>query len=127
MLNMIASFGVAGAVAGPVIKPAPAMGRMRGPSDNEMTQIYKDFLDQIRENGLGFRADHRVGSPAENFVREPLGPVTDYLLGYVDRTRLQTTSEFTTVMENTRRQYQVAQNTNVTDHLATRRRELIGI
>lgn len=127
MLNMIASFGVAGAVVGPVIKPAPAMGRAKGTSDNEMTQIFKDFLGQIKENGFGFRADHRVGSPAENFVRVPLGPVTDYLLGYVDRTRMQTTGEFTAVIENTRIQYQVAQNTSVTDHMANRRRELIGI
>jgi hypothetical protein len=121
------AFGVAGSLGGPALKPAPALGPARGRSENLYTREFNRLSRDVRQNGLGFRALYRVGSPAEEFVREPMGPVTDYLLGYVDPTRYQTTFEYTQLFEKVRRDYDIAAGTRAWDHLADNRRSLIGI
>lgn len=124
-LELMASFGVAGLLVGPVIKPAPAMGRQSGKSDNSFTASYKMFLESIAMNGAGFRMDYHPGSKAEQFCRYPRGPVTDHLLGYIDKTNYQTTDEYTATIETIRQVYTV-NNVYPLDHLKAARDTLLA-
>ncbi len=127
MLLLMNSLAVAGAISGPVVKPAPAIGSKKGYDDNPYTAEFRDLLNNVKENGLGFRARVRVGSPAEQWVESPSGPITDYLLGYIDESNWQTITEYTGLIERVRQEYFVGMNRWPTDHMALRRRELIGI
>lgn len=124
-LELMTAFGAAGLIVGPVSKPAPAMGRQSGTSDNEFTASFKRFLEMVASNGAGFRAYHRTGSLAEKFCAEPSGPMTDYLAGYIDLTLFQTTGEYTAIIEKLRRDYRVDAYT-VWDHLRTSREALLA-
>ncbi len=124
-LELMASFGVAGLLVGPVIKPAPAMGRESGKSDNSFTMAYKSFLESIPINGAGFRMDYHPGSKAEQFCRYPRGPVTDHLLGYFDGTSVQTTDEYTRTVQTIRKVYAV-DNVWPLDHLKSARDTLLA-
>jgi len=126
MLELMNSFGAAGWVAGPVVKPAPAMGRDSGRSDNFYTAAYKEFLRSIPVNGAGFRMSYRAGSKAEQFCRDPRGPTTDHLEGYLDPTRFQSVSEYTTMIENLRTAYGIDIGGLPWDHLKTKRDALLG-
>lgn len=125
VLQLHVAFGVAGAISGPVLKPAPAIGTRRGVADNVYTADYKAFLDGILEHGHSFRAKCHVGTKAEKFTRDPIGPLTDYLLGYFDATRWQTIGEFTSVVESVRNAY--GADSLVFDALRTLRESMIGV
>jgi len=126
MLALMNAFGVAGAVAGPIVKPAPSIGSNRGSSSNWLTREYQGMLEEVVKSGFGFRCDYRPGSPAEGFVRDPQGPITDYLMGYIDVTRHQTLSEYTDMIQQVRTRYGVS-TSQTWDHMATNRQSLIGI
>lgn len=125
MLELMNAFGAAGMIVGPVVKPAPSMGRDSGTTDNAFTASYKAFLDSIRETGAGFRMNYRVGSRAEQICRTPRGPLTDYLNGYLDPTLFQTTVEYTNTIEQLRADYGIASSTTW-DHLRTKRESLLA-
>ena len=124
-LELMTSFGVAGLLVGPVIKPAPAMGRESGKSDNSFTTSYKEFLKSIPLNGAGFRMNYHPGSGAEQICRYPRGPVTDHLLGYFDATSVQTLDEYTNVIKTMRRVHAV-DNVWPLDHLKSARDTLLA-
>jgi hypothetical protein len=126
LLRLIVAIGVAGAISGPVLKPAPAQGRTQGKADNVYTEEYHAFLREIDINGLGFRANYRIGTPAEEFVNSPSGPLTDHLLGLLDPTRWQTVGEYTDMIQGVRQDYGISRGSIPWDHLETRRRALIG-
>lgn len=125
MLELMTSFGVAGMLVGPVIKPAPASGREGGKSDNWYTATYKEFLASIPIDGAGFRMNYHPGSKAEQMCRYPRGPVTDYLLGYFDNTSVQTITEYTEVVETIRR-VNVVSGVWPLDHLKSVRDTLLA-
>jgi hypothetical protein len=124
-LELMTSFGVAGLLVGPVIKPAPAMGNQSGKSENAFTASYTEFLRSIPENGAGFRMNYHPGSKAEQMCRYPRGPVTDHLLGYLDPTDYQTVTEYTAVIETVRQIYGVG-NVFPLDHLKSVRDTLLA-
>lgn len=124
-LELMTSFGVAGLLVGPVIKPAPAMGRDSGKSDNSFTTAYREFLNSIPTNGAGFRMNYHPGSKAEQMCRYPRGPVTDHLLGYFDMTSVQTLDEYTNTVKTVRRVYAV-DNVWPLDHLKSARDILLA-
>lgn len=124
-LELVTAMGAAGLIAGPVVKPAPAMGRQSGTSDNEYTASFKRFLEMVAQNGAGFRAYHRTGSLAEKFCSEPAGPMTDYLAGYIDFTQFQTIDEYTALIEKLRSDYNI-DAWQVWDHLKTSRDALLS-
>lgn len=126
MLELMNSFGAAGLITGPVVKPAPAMGRDSGRSDNFYTAAYKEFLDSIKLNGAGFRANYRAATKAEDFCRTARGPITDHLLGYFDPTRFQTVGEYTNMIETIREVYGVEVQAFPWDHLKTLRNTLLA-
>lgn len=126
MLRMMTSFGAAGMCAGPVIKPAPAMGGQGGKSENAYRVAYKGFLESIPTNAAGFRMNYRVGSKAEQICRTPRGPTTDYLEGFLDPTLYQTVSEYTTMVENIRTNYGIDLGWQMWDHLKTRRDSILA-
>lgn len=127
VLLLANALAVAGVVAGPVVKPAPAIGGRSGTSDNAFTAEFKEMLSEVKRSGLGVRARIRTGSPAEEFIHSPMGPMTDYLMGYIDETEFQTATEYTTMIQVVRGDYMVGLGRRAWDHLAARRRELIGI
>lgn len=127
VLLLMNAVAVAGALTGPIMKPAPAIGNRQGSTDNPFTAEFKELVGEIKETGLGFRAAARVGTRAEEFISAPIGPMTDYLMGYVDRSQWATTGEYTAAVEIVRRRYQVSGMRWAWDHLAEWRRELIGI
>jgi hypothetical protein len=126
MLELMNSMGAAGMIVGPVVKPAPAMGRDSGRSDNYYTASYKEFLQSIPMNGAGFRMNYRAGSKAEQICRDPRGPTTDHLEGYLDPTRFQTVEEYTNMLQVLRRTYNIDGTTQPWDHLQTARNALLG-
>jgi len=107
LLQMMTAMGVAGALAGPILKPAPALPGQRGVADNEFTAYFNKAMDQIAIDGHGFRAAYRIGSLAEKFIDIPHGPLTDFLLDIVDASAYQTPGEYTEMIEAVREQYQV--------------------
>lgn len=127
MLLLMNALAVAGALTGPILKPAPAIGDKRGYTDNAFTAEFKDMTEKITISGLGFRAATRTGSLAEQFVNSPIGPMSDYLMGYIDETNWMTITEYTGIIERIREQYYVGYGVQQLDHMANRRRELIGI
>lgn len=102
LLTMMTAIGVAGLIVGPVIKPAPAMGRDSATADNNFTETYKRFLRSIYENGAGVRAAYRTGTRAEQFCITPGAPqiAEDYV-----GAQLETTGEYTERIERLRRIY----------------------
>jgi len=126
ILRMMNSFGVAGMIVGPVIKPAPAMGRDSGKSENAFTATYRNFLESIPTDAAGFRMNYRVGSKAEQLCRTPAGPTTDYLEGYLDPTLYQTVSEYTDMIVDLRSDYGIDRGWQLWDHLKTRRDSLLA-
>ncbi len=124
-LELMTSFGVAGLLVGPVVKPAPAMGRESGKSDNSFTTAYKEFLNSIPINGAGFRMNYHPGSDAEKMCRYPRGPLTDHLLGYFDMTSVQTVDEYTNTIKTMRRVYAV-DNVWPLDHMKSARDTLLA-
>lgn len=124
-LELMTSFGVAGLLVGPVVKPAPAMGRDSGKSDNSFTTAYKEFLNSIPINGAGFRMNYHPGSVAERMCRYPRGPLTDHLLGYFDTTSVQTVDEYTNTIKTMRRVY-AADNVWPLDHMKSARDTLLA-
>lgn len=128
MLALLNAVAVAGVISGPVLKPAPAIGDRRGYTDNPFTAEFKELIERVEVDGLGFRALTRTGSQAEQFVNSPIGPMTDYLMGYIDKTHWMMTDEYTATIEDVREDYSVDSVLRRTwDHLADRRKELIGI
>lgn len=127
ILKLMNALGAAGAISGPVLKPAPAIGGKRGQADNVLTADFKQFLEQVSVDGHGIRAKYRVGSKAERFVHDPIGPLTDYLLGYFDATNWQTTFEYTAMVESVRNDFVVGLGTNPWDNMLSRRRTLVGV
>ena len=118
MLALINAFGTAGALQGPVLKPAPAAGGGRSTrQDNQYTALYEEFLRDIKTSGLGFRAGHRPGTKAETFILETRGPTTDFLEGYLDPTRYQTLREYTTMIQDLRDSYSIPDGGLGWDHL----------
>jgi len=126
VLALMNAMAVAGMIVGPVIKPAPAMGRDGGIKDNGFIAAYKDFLALIKQNGSGFRANYHVGSQAEQFCRYPAGPTTDYLEGYLDPTRFQTTGEYTSMIQAIRSDYSISIGNLAWDHLKAARDSLLA-
>lgn len=126
MLELMCSFGVAGMIVGPVVKPAPAMGKSSGKSDNAFTATYKSFLESIPISGAGFRMDYHPGSHAEQLCRYPHGPTTDHLEGYIDTTRFQTTWEYTAVVDAVRDAYSIPSGVPWFDHLRIKRNTLLA-
>lgn len=126
ILRMMSSFGVAGTIVGPASKPAPAMGRDGGGSENAYTTTYKNFLSAISTNAAGFRMNYRVGSKAEQFCRTPAGPTTDYLEGYLDPTLFQTVEEYTDMIVGIRTDYGIDMGWQLWDHLRTKRSSLLA-
>lgn len=124
LLELMTGFGVAGMIVGPVIKPAPAMGRDSGKSDNAFTLAFKSFLESIPVDAAGFRMNYRVGSKAEQICRTRRGPITDYLLGYIDPTRFQTVDEYTATIIELRERYAIGTTTPNWDHLERLRNTL---
>jgi hypothetical protein len=121
MLELMTSFGVAGMIVGPVVKPAPAMGRESGRSENAFTAAYNSFLESIPVNAAGFRMNYRPATKAEKICRTARGPITDHLLGYIDPTRFQTVDEYTVMIEGLRTLYGIKDSWLPWDHLKTRR------
>lgn len=126
ILKMMNVFGVAGMIGGPVLKPAPAMGRQTGDSANAYTKTYQNFISSIQTDAAGFRMNYRVGSKAEQFCRTPRGPTTDYLEGYLDPTLFQTVSEYTDMVEDLRVNYGIDLGWQLWDHLKTKRDTLLA-
>lgn len=124
MLELMASFGTSGMIVGPVVKPAPSMGRDAGKSENIFTAAYNAFLASIAENAAGFRMNYRPGTKSEQITRTPRGPVTDHLIGCIDPTRFQTVDEYTTTIAAMRRMHGIDTAIQQWDHLRTVRNSL---
>ena len=126
MLELMCSLGVAGMVAGPALKPAPAMGRDSGKSVNAYTVAYDAFLVSIPKTAAGFRMRYRPSTRSEKITRTPRGPITDHLLGYIDPTRFQTTTEYTEMIMRLRRTEGIDTTSPQWDHLKTVRDGLLA-
>jgi len=126
MLELMCSFGAAGMVAGPVLKPAPAMGRDSGKSPNAYTAAYDAFIASIPTNAAGFRMKYRPGTKSEQITRTPRGPIPDHLLGYIDPTRFQTATEYTEMIMRLRRTEGIDTTSPQWDHLKTVRDGLLA-
>ena len=117
MLELMIASGAAGLCVGPVAKPAPAMGRDSGRTDNALTVTYNNFLASIPKTAAGFRMNYRPGTDAEKITRTRRGPITDHLLGYIDPSRFQTVEEYTAMIAQVRKRYAIDTTTPRWDHL----------
>lgn len=73
------------------MKPAPGVGPgAKGSAGNVWQEMFNKELDRVYDgtrSRLRFRAKYYMGTPAEKALLEPVGPKTDWLEGYRDKTK----------------------------------------
>lgn len=92
-LTLVTCLGTAAYLGGHFLKPAPAVAPGReGGTGNLFQDLFDRELRKVwdgRYTHLRWRADYYAGTPAEEAVREPGGPVTDFMEGKFDPTRYE--------------------------------------
>jgi hypothetical protein len=92
-LALVTCLGTAAHLSGHFLKPAPAVAPGReGGSGNLFQDLFGRELRKIwdgRRTHLKWRADYYAGTPAEMAVKEPTGPVLDFMEGKFDPTRYE--------------------------------------
>lgn len=92
-LNLVATLGSVAIVGGYSQRPLPAVGPgTSGSSGNVFQDLYNAELQKIydpatRRTSLNFRANYRIGTPAQITLTDPKGPTSDFLEGRYDPQR----------------------------------------
>ena len=92
-LQITATLGAVAMAGGYAQKPLPAIAPGRGGgSGNTFQDLYQAELNKIynpqtKQTYLNFRAQYRVGTPAQIALTDPRGPTSDFMEGRLDPVR----------------------------------------
>lgn len=102
LLSYMSAIGAAAMAGGHVLNPAPAMMPIRsGGGDQHPYAIAIDkSLAKILETGYHLRGDFYLGTDAEQWLSEPLGPWSDFMIDYYDPARYQLVRGYTNMMRD---------------------------
>ena len=95
-LQFMSAVGAMAMASGYILAPAPAMhtGRVSG-ERNVWAVLIEGWRQGIHENGFHFRAQHYIGSKAEQWLATPYGPDTDFIRDKWDPTRFELLRDWT--------------------------------
>jgi len=100
LLQFMSAIGSMAMATGYILAPAPALvqGRNTG-GQNAYAVLIESFREQIRDNGLRFRAQYWAGTKAEKNLATIYGPMTDFMKDRYDPTRYELFRAFTERIE----------------------------